>query len=65
MSSKVYATVNQFVGHNGQSVWLGAGDEYDSSDAIVRANPDMFTKHATGPAAVAEERQSRGRRSNT
>jgi len=63
--SKVYATVNQFVGHGGQSVWIGAGDVYDTSDSLVKANPDMFTKEATGAAAVAEERATRGRRSGT
>lgn len=42
--SKVVATVSTFVGHGGQSVWVAAGEEYDASDPLVKANPDMFTK---------------------
>lgn len=57
--SKVYSTVNAFIGFNGQSVWLGVGDEYDSADAIVKANKDKFTQETTGPAAVNEERARR------
>lgn len=41
--SKVYAKENTFVGFNGQSVWLNAGDEYDESDSIVKAMPGRFT----------------------
>lgn len=59
--SKVLATVNQFVGHAGQSVWIGEGDEYDSSDPLVKANPGMFTKEAPAPAPAAKERPARGR----
>lgn len=63
--SNVYATVNQFVGHGGQSVWIGAGDVYDSSDPLVVAHPDWFTREATGKAAVAEERARPLRRSSS
>ncbi len=46
-TSKVTAKESRFVGFGGQSVWLQAGDEYDSAEAIVKANPDMFTKPAS------------------
>lgn len=62
--SKVFATVNQFVGFEGQSVWLGAGDPYDSGDPLVKAFPDFFTKESTGAPVAAEEKpRTRGRSS--
>lgn len=60
--SKVYSTVNGFVGFNGQSHWLGEGDEYDSSDAIVKALPEgTFVARPSISALVAEEKASRRR----
>lgn len=59
MSSKVYATVNQFVGHGGISVWLGEGDEYDSSDPLVQAHPQFFTEAPSVQAAVKAARSAR------
>lgn len=46
---KVTVKETRFVGHGGQSVWLHAGDEYDTSDDIVKAMPDFFTKPADEP----------------
>lgn len=57
--STVYATLNGFVGFNGQSVWLGEGDAYDENDPIVKARPDDFTTRAPGVAVVAEEKARR------
>lgn len=60
--SKVYATVNQFVGHGGQSVWIGFGDQYDSTHPLVKANPDWFTKETPGTVAAAEAQTRSSRR---
>lgn len=54
MSNKVYATISGFIGHNGQSVWLGEGDEHDMDSPIVQANPQLFTAKAPVSAVVAE-----------
>lgn len=43
---KVNAKLSTFVGHGGQSVWVQEGDEYDSANPIVKANPGMFTEPA-------------------
>lgn len=40
---KVKAVFSGFVGHGGQSVWIGEGEEHDHDDAIVQANPAKFT----------------------
>lgn len=57
--SKVYATVNGFVGHGGQSVWLGEGDEYDENDPLVKAMPERFTAKVSPAAVVAEDKARR------
>lgn len=51
---KVKALVSTFIGHGGQSVWLGEGDEHDHNADIVKANPDLFTE------PVRDEPQRRG-----
>lgn len=58
--SKVYAAQDWgFVGHQGATVNLSAGDEYDSTDPLVKAHPEMFT----GRNPNAEEAPpKRGRR---
>lgn len=57
--SKVYATVNQFVGHGGVSVWIGEGDVYDAGDELVKAHPEMFTEEVSVRAAVKAAKQTR------
>jgi hypothetical protein len=49
-----------FVGINGEPVWLGAGDEYDTSSPVYIADPDRFTDQA--PAGVEPEPKRRGGR---
>lgn len=56
---KVYATMNGFVGFNGQSVWLGEGDEYDENDPLVKARPDDFTSRVPGTAIAADAKTRR------
>lgn len=57
--SKVYATMSGFVGFDGQSVWLGEGDEYDENHPLVKARPGDFTSAKPGTAVVAEEKRRR------
>jgi hypothetical protein len=57
--SKVYGTVNQFVGHGGQSVWIGVGDEFDGSEEIVKSHPEMFTKEEASPAKLSPAARAR------
>lgn len=45
--STVRATVTAFVGHNGVTVALVEGDEYDHTHSLVQAQPQLFT--GTGP----------------
>lgn len=54
MSGKVYATISGFVGHAGQSVWLGEGDEHDADAPLVRALPHLFTARPPASVVVAE-----------
>jgi hypothetical protein len=60
--SKVYVAGDYgFVGWNGRSVALNAGDEYDTADQIVQDMPERFTARA--PEGVeAEQPKRRGRR---
>lgn len=41
--SKVKATYDGFVGHEGVPVLLHDGDEYDSGHPLVAARPELFT----------------------
>lgn len=42
--SKVTATFNGFVGHEGVPVQLHHGAEYDSEHPLAQARPDLFTE---------------------
>jgi hypothetical protein len=58
--SKVYVNSDYgFVGWNGQNIRLDAGDEYDTTDQIVKDNPHLFTAQA--PEGI-EQPKRRGRR---
>lgn len=63
--SKVYATFNGFVGHNGQSVWLAEGDEYDAGHPLVKAQPQHFTTATPAGVVVAEHKAARKRTSGS
>lgn len=59
--TKVYVNDDYgFVGWNGQSVRLDAGDEYDLNDQIVQDMPERFT--AKVPDGVQREPKRRGGR---
>lgn len=51
--SKVTATFDGFVGHNGVPVQLQSGDEYDSEHSLVQARPDLFTEPEPEPVKPA------------
>jgi hypothetical protein len=34
--------VDAFVGHKGDNVWLGVGDEWPADHPVVMAHPDFF-----------------------
>jgi hypothetical protein len=59
-AGKVYATISGFVGHNGGTVRLSEGDEYDLTDELVTAHPDKFTTRA--PETAGEAPKKRGGR---
>lgn len=62
--SQVYATVNTFVGYRGQSLWIGAGDAYESSHPLVKAHPNWFTKDTSASPPAAQPKGRSGGRSN-
>ena len=39
---KVKALESQFIGHGGQSVWIGAGEEWDHDHPVVKDHPELF-----------------------
>lgn len=55
--SVVFVIDSAAVGVDGGTVWLEAGAEYASTDAVVKAHPDKFT--AETPDAPAEEAPKR------
>lgn len=60
--STVYVIDSTAVGVDGATVWLEAGAEFASTDAVVKAHPNMFT--ADAPVVEVEEparRTKRGR----
>lgn len=59
--SKVYATINGFVGHGGQSVPIQEGDEYDADHELVQAHPQHFTARPSPAAAVADAKAAKAR----
>lgn len=60
--SKVYANRDYgFVGWNGDTVNVTAGDEYELNDPFVQAHPDMFTGANPKPEPRPEPKR-RGRR---
>lgn len=63
--SKVYATINGFIGHGGQSVSIAEGDEYDENHEIVQAHPQHFTAKTPPSVAVAEAKATKARSSRT
>jgi len=48
--SKVTAVYNGFVGHEGVPVLLHEGDEWDADDALVQAQPALFTEPPKRPS---------------
>jgi hypothetical protein len=51
--SKVTATYDGFVGHNGVPVQLHSGDEYDAAHSLVQDRPELFTEPAPEPVKSA------------
>jgi hypothetical protein len=51
--SKVTAIIDGFVGHDGTSVPLQSGDEYDSAHPLVQAHPELFTEPEPEPVKPA------------
>ena len=60
-ASKVYVSQDWgFVGHQGATVQLAAGDEYDSTHPLVKAHPELFT--GRNPLTADDPPQKRGGR---
>lgn len=49
--STVHVVIDAFVGTENGEVRLRAGEEYDASDPLVTAHPDLFTE-VEGQAAT-------------
>lgn len=54
----VYARIDGFVGTETGDTRLRVGEEYDTSDPLVKAHPDLFTEPTTEPAAPRPARKT-------
>lgn len=58
--STVYATESFGVGHDGGTLWVVAGDEYDTGHPVVQAMPDKFTAERPDDEPQPKRRGRRG-----
>lgn len=62
--SKVKATMDGFVGHNGVPVQLHSGDVYDAEHPLALARPDLFEEVLEAPKRPILTRGPKGKPSD-